>query len=58
MAVQFDKPIGKSIMYNGAKYSVCEPTPQNQDLRIGQISSELQHINYEVVYSYNPSNGK
>lgn len=55
MAVQFDKPVGKSIIYNGQRYSVCEPTPQEQNLRIGQIPSNLQNAEYEVVYSYNPS---
>ncbi|WP_276363311.1 hypothetical protein [Daejeonella sp. H1SJ63] len=55
MAVQFDKPVGKSIIYNGQKYSVCEPTPQEQNLRIGQIASEFQNADYEVVYSYHPS---
>lgn len=55
MAVQFDKPFGKSIIYNGAKYSVCEPTPQDQDLRIGQIAKNLQNVDYEVVYQYSPS---
>jgi len=58
MAVQFDKAQGKSIIYKGQKYSVCEPTPQNRDLRIGQISAELENLNYEVVYQYNPSEGK
>ena len=58
MAVQFDKAQGKSIIYKGEKYSVCEPTPQSQNLRIGQIASELQNINYEVVYQYSPSKGK
>ncbi len=58
MAVQFDKAQGKSIIYKGQKYSVCEPTPQNKDLRIGQISAELENLNYEVVYQYNPSEGK
>jgi len=58
MAVQFDKAQGKSIIYKGQKYSVCEPTPQNRDLKIGQISAELEMLNYEVVYQYNPSEGK
>jgi len=58
MAVQFDKAQGKSIIYKGQKYSVCEPTPQTQNLRIGQISAELEKLNYEVVYQYNPSEGK
>ncbi|WP_315820150.1 hypothetical protein [Paraflavitalea speifideaquila] len=30
IAVQFDKPRGKSIVYNGNKYSICEPTPQKK----------------------------
>ena len=55
MAVQFDKPFGNSIIYKGGKYSICEPTPQNQDLRIGQIASNLRDVTYEVVYQYNPS---
>lgn len=55
MAVQFDKAQGKSIIYKDQKYSVCEPTPQNKDLRIGQIAADLEGINYEVVYQYNPS---
>lgn len=58
MAVQFDKAQGKSIIYKGQKYSVCEPTPQNRDLRIGQIAADLEGLNYEVVYQYNPSKGK
>jgi len=58
MAVQFDKAQGRSIIYKGQKYSVCEPTPQNRDLRIGQIASDLEGLNYEVVYQYNPSEGK
>ena len=58
MAVQFDKVQGKSIIYKGQKYLVCEPTPQEKDLRIGQIASNLEGMNYEVVYQYNPSGRK
>lgn len=58
MAVQFDKTQGKSIIYKGQRYSVCEPTPQTRDLRIGQIAANLEGLNYEVVYQYNPSEGK
>lgn len=56
MAVQFDKPHGQSIIYKGEKYTVCEPTPQEQDLRIGEISAKLHNVSYEVVYSYDPFN--
>ncbi|WP_316772143.1 hypothetical protein [Pedobacter frigiditerrae] len=55
MAVQFDKPIGEAIIYNGKSYSVCEPTPQKQDLKIGQVASNLKGQVYQIVYAYNPS---
>jgi hypothetical protein len=55
IAVQFDKPVGKPIVYNGQRYYICEPTPQKEDLGIGQSLPELKKINYEVVYAYHPS---
>jgi hypothetical protein len=58
MAVQFDKIQGKSIIYKGQKYLVCEPTPQDKDLRIGQISTNLEGVKYEVVYQYDPTQRK
>jgi hypothetical protein len=54
VAVKFDKPVGKSILYNGEKYTVCEPTPQQQDLNIGQLPDHLNRSLYEVVYAYIP----
>lgn len=54
MAVQFDKPIGKPIVYKGKTYSICEPTPQKENLNIGQLSSNLKNIPYKVVYAYEP----
>lgn len=56
MAVQFEKPIGDPILYNGKIYSVCEPTPQKKDLNIGELSAKLKGLDYKVVYSYNPTN--
>lgn len=58
MAVQFDKPIGQRIIYNGKTYSVCEPTPQKEDLNIGQISAHLKNLSYKIVYAYEPVNHK
>lgn len=55
IAVKFDKPIGTSIVYNGEKYSLCEPTPQNKDLNIGELLPELRNEKYEVVHVYNPT---
>jgi hypothetical protein len=56
MAVQFEKPIGDVIVYNGNSYSVCEPTPQKQDLKIGELSASLKNKPYQVVYQYDPLN--
>lgn len=56
MAVQFEKPIGNSIIYNGKAYTVCEPTPQLKDLKIGELSASLKNKPYEVVYHYEPLN--
>lgn len=54
MAVQFDKPAGKPIIYNGKKYYVCEPTPQIRDLKIGEVAAKYRNVRYEVVYAYEP----
>ncbi|MBB2147720.1 hypothetical protein [Pedobacter gandavensis] len=55
MGVQFSQPIGDAILYNGKLYSVCEPTPQKEDLPIGTISAKLKSTPYQVVYQYDPS---
>ena len=55
IAVKFNKPFGTPIMYKGMKYSVCEPTPQKQDLAVGQLLPNLRKETYEVVYAYTPA---
>lgn len=55
IAVKFDKPVGKSIVYKGEKYSICEPTPQEVDLDIGQISPQFRNMPYEIAYEYHPA---
>ena len=54
MAVQFAKPVGDPIWYKGKVYSVCEPTPEQEDLPIGKLASNLQRVPYQVVYQYVP----
>jgi hypothetical protein len=54
VAVKLDKPIGTPILYNGEQYTICEPTPQKQDVLIGQVIPSLKNVPYEVVYAYNP----
>lgn len=55
VAVQFDKPVGTPILYNGEPYWVCEPTPQKKDLKLGQMLPSLKKQAYEVVYAYRPN---
>ncbi len=54
IAVKFDKPVGKPITYNGQQYTICEPTPQRDDLSIGKLIPSLNKKAYEVVYAYVP----
>lgn len=56
IAVKLDKPVGKAIIYKGDRYSVCEPTPQRRDLKLGQGLPSLKHVAYEVAYAYHPGN--
>lgn len=58
IAVELNKPVGNPIVYKGKKYSVCEPTPQKQDLRLGQGIPALSKTAYEIVYAYNPQQKK
>lgn len=55
VAVKFDKPVGTPIIYNNDVYTVCEPTPQKNDLRIGQLMPSLKKSSYEVAYVYTPA---
>jgi hypothetical protein len=55
VAVKLEKPVGKTILYNGEKYSVCEPTPQKEDLRIGELMPALRNTAFEIVYAYRPA---
>lgn len=54
VAVQFEKPIGNTVDYNGNKYSICEPSPQRFDLRIGQTLPELKKQSFQIAYAYHP----
>jgi hypothetical protein len=56
IAVKFDKPVGTPIVYNGNRYSICEPTPQKEDLQLGQLASGLKKTPYEIAYVYTPKN--
>jgi hypothetical protein len=55
LAVKFDKPFGKTIKHKGLEYSVCEPSPQRYNLRIGEQLPQLSKKAYEIAYAYEPS---
>jgi hypothetical protein len=54
VAVHFDKAAGEPIVYNGNKYYVCEPTPQAEDLKVGERLKSLSKAPFEVAYAYTP----
>jgi len=54
IAVNFDKSVGKPILYKNKQYFVCEPTPQAEDLSVGQLSRKLKDVPYQVAYEYDP----
>jgi hypothetical protein len=58
VGIQFDKPVGNTVSYQGAEYSICEPTPQETDLPLGALPSSLTNKSYEVVYAYTPETRK
>lgn len=54
IAVNLDKPVGKTIHYNGQEYTICEPTPQAKDLPVGQLPQEFASKPYSIMYAYHP----
>jgi hypothetical protein len=45
---------GQTVNYNGNAYTICEPTPQKKDLRIGQIITGIHDRPYQVNLVYTP----
>lgn len=58
VAVKLENPIGQTIAYNGEQYTFCEPTPQAEDLRMGEIPSKYAQQKSEIVYAYTPGHLK
>lgn len=55
LAVHFEKNIGHLINYSGKYFTICEPTPQSVDLKMGEILPSLKHVSFDVAFYYNPS---
>lgn len=54
IAVQFDKSYGKTIEYKGKQFTICDPTPQVVDLKIGENPPDLLNIPYQIAFAYEP----
>jgi len=55
IAVHFDKAFGKTIEYNGKRFTICEPTPQKKDLKLGEMMPEFRNRHYEIAFAYEPA---
>ncbi len=54
VAVKLEKPIGNPVVYNGVSYTLCEPTPQEDNIQMGRTLTGLVHQSYDVAFVYNP----
>lgn len=54
IAVELNQEGHRTIEYQGRKYSVCEPTPQAEELGVGKIPKHLRRQSYDIVYAYQP----
>jgi len=54
VGIAMDNPIGKGVAYNGRVYTICEPTPQSNDLSIGKTLGSMKSLKYEIAFDYDP----
>ncbi|MEX1202712.1 MAG: hypothetical protein WEA59_05690 [Ferruginibacter sp.] len=54
LAIELKNSVGVPVLYNGRKFSVCEPTPQKLDLPIGALMPQFINAHYDVAYEYLP----
>mgnify|MGYP003575437378 CR=1 FL=1 len=54
VAVNFDKPLGNAVYYKNHAYAVCDPTPQLENMPVGELSPRLKDVPYTIAYEYSP----
>lgn len=54
VAVSFDKPVRHAVYYKNHAYAICDPTPQLQNMPMGELSPRLENVPYTVAYEYMP----
>jgi hypothetical protein len=54
VAVKLKRNLGKGIEFNGEKFTLCEPTPQAKNLKLGKSIVDPKKNPFEIVYAYSP----
>lgn len=54
VAVKLNQVHKNAVIYKGESFTICEPTPQKRELRMGQTIANLTKSSYDVVYFYEP----
>lgn len=54
VAVKLDIDKVSKIIYQGESYTICEPTPQKTELKLGKVLPSYQKKKFEVAYAYSP----
>lgn len=54
IGVHFNNNYGKTVDYNGRKFSICDPTPQEINLEIGEALPSLKNEKYQIAFAYEP----
>lgn len=56
VAVKLDRAVRHQIIYKGESFTICEPTPQKRDFRIGEQANQMIRKPYEIEFAYHPFN--
>ncbi len=55
VAVKLDKPVRHQVLFNGESFTLCEPTPQSRDLKLGELAPGLKNKPYEIAFAFQPA---
>ncbi len=55
VAVKLNQVHKNAVKYRGEYFTICEPTPQKKELRMGQTIANLTKTSYDIVYFYEPT---
>lgn len=51
LGVMLEKPLGRGIWHNGKRFTICEPTPQRKDYRLGRMDKKTLNRGFEIAYA-------